>query len=64
MKLAIERNHEKRAEFLIRVGEYEANQLVFVDESYVDCRLAARDYGWAPSGQRVMRYTNFTRGER
>ena len=54
MKLAIERNHEKRAEFLIRVGEYEANQLVFVDESYVDRRLAARDYGWAPSGQRVM----------
>ena len=64
MKLAIERNHEKRAEFLIRVGEYEANQLVFVDESYVDRRLAARDYGWAPSGCRARRHDFFVRGTR
>ena len=53
MKLAIEKNNKKCAKFLMRVGEYEANQLVFVNESYVDHGLAAYNYRWGPSGQRV-----------
>ena len=33
---AIERSTEKRADFATRIGTYDANQLVFVDESAVD----------------------------
>ena len=44
---AIERSVEKRAEFAARIGTYEADQLVFVDESTVDCRTMYRKRAWA-----------------
>ena len=43
--------------------EYNAEQLVFVDESACDRRIA-RGYGRAVAGRRVTRKTVFVRGKR
>lgn len=44
-RIAIERSAQKRSEFAARIGTYEANQLVFVDESAVDRRTTYRGRG-------------------
>ena len=44
---AIERSVEKHAEFAARIGTYEADQLVFVNESTVDRRTMYRGRAWA-----------------
>ena len=44
------RSDELRDAWLVEIAEYEANQLVFVDESAVNERTADRRYGWSPRG--------------
>ena len=36
--VAAERSAVKRLDYMNRIGKYDAEQLVFVDESSVDCR--------------------------
>ena len=52
-RIAIERSAEKRANFAARIGTYDANQLVFVDESAVDRRTTYRGWAWAIRGKKA-----------
>ena len=63
-RTAIERSAEKRANFAARIGTYEANQLVFVDESTVDRRTTYRGRAWAIWGHKATRKCFFCRGKR
>lgn len=49
----------------MHVGEhYQANQLVFVDESATNRYTTMRKKGWAPVGQRARRRDFFVRGQK
>lgn len=61
---AIERSAELRTDFAARIGTYEANQLVFVDESAVDRRTTYRGRAWAIRGRPATRKAFFCRGRR
>jgi hypothetical protein len=64
-KRAIERDESKRENFYrYMVQNYTTEQLVFVDESAVDKRVAFRNRGWARSGERAVMKTNFVQGQR
>ena len=63
-RVAIERSAEKRAEFGVRIGTYEAEQLIFVDESAVDRRTTYRGRAWAIRGSKATRKAFFVRGKR
>jgi hypothetical protein len=41
---------------------YQAEQLVFVDETGVNRRTGARTHGWSPRGERAWRCDFFIRG--
>lgn len=64
MRLAIERNELFRDRFILTIGQYSPEQLVFIDESAVDRRTPHRAYGWAPRGQRAQMHGHFVRGAR
>ncbi|PPR00338.1 hypothetical protein CVT24_004359 [Panaeolus cyanescens] len=64
-KPAIERDEDDRANYHLIIGSfYEPEQLVFVDESAFDRRVAGRRYVWAPTGNRGRRRDFFIRGIR
>ena len=63
-RVAIERNAEKRANFAARMGAYDPEQLIFVDESAVDRRTAYRGEAWAIKGRAATRKAFFCRGRR
>ncbi|KIJ27476.1 hypothetical protein M422DRAFT_190966, partial [Sphaerobolus stellatus SS14] len=54
----------KRADYTLRIGEYQAHQLVFVDESATDRRTTYRGRAWAIRGLRAQRKAFFIRGKR
>lgn len=55
---------EKRAEFAARIGTYDPEQLIFVDESAVDWRTTYRGRAWAIRGRKATRKAFFCRGQR
>lgn len=61
---AIERSAEMRERFASRIGTYEPEQLVFVDESAVDRRTTYRGRAWAIRGRKATRKAFFCRGRR
>jgi transposase len=61
---AAQRNAELRAEWQDILQHYEADQLIFVDESGSDERTGDRTYGWAGIGQRATVQRWFGRRER
>ena len=63
-RVAIERSTEKRADFGYRIGTYEPQQLVFVDESTVDRRTTYRNRAWAIRGRKATCKAFFCRGRR
>src|ERR1700720_1026031 len=63
-RIAIERSAEKRANFAARIGTYDANQLVFVDESAVDRCMTYRGRAWAIRGRKATRKAFFCCGLR
>ena len=64
-KRAIERDHEKRAYYLTHmVQNFQAEQLVFVDETGVDKRTIWRNHGYAKKGTRAVMYTDFARNKK
>ena len=50
IKAAKERNQEARDDWFKRLNEWQADQLVFVDESAANERTMDRKFGWAPVG--------------
>ena len=63
-RTALERSIEKRSMFAARIGTYEPNQLVFVDESTVDHHTTYRGRAWAIRGTKATRKAFFCRGKR
>jgi hypothetical protein len=61
--LAAERSAEKRLDYITRISQYQANQLVFVDESSVDRRTTYRGRAWAIWGVAAQRKAFFVRGK-
>ena len=60
--VALEWSTEKHADFAARIGTYEPEQLVFVDESAVDRRTTYRGRAWAIRGKKATRKAFFCRG--
>jgi hypothetical protein len=63
-RIAVERSAAKRLDYVSRIGMYEVNQLVFVDESSVDRRTTYRGYAWSIRGTHAQRKAFFVRGRR
>lgn len=64
-KTAIERSAAKRAAYMTKVGwNYTPEQLVFVDESACNRKMAYRERAWAIRGRRAVRKAFFVRGRR
>ena len=61
---AAQQNPELRADWIRRLASYDANQLIFVDESAANERTADRKYGWAPIGVTPSEFRPFQRSER
>jgi hypothetical protein len=61
---AEEHSIEQRNAYLEVISQYQANQLVFTDESYCDKRNTARLTGWAKKGKRATAAVPFRRGRR
>lgn len=59
---ASERNELLRAIWRAEIGQYEPQQLVFMDESAVDDQTSHRREGWAPIGMACVSRTTFLRG--
>jgi transposase len=63
-KLASERDPDKRANFVRRIGQYPANYLIMIDEVSKDDRTYARLWGRATVGERVEAHNPFVRKRR
>jgi len=63
-RLAAERSAEKCLDYVTRISQYQANQLVFVDESSVDCRTTYHGRAWAIRGVAAQRKAFFVHGKR
>jgi hypothetical protein len=63
-RIAAERSAEKRLEYLARISAYHASQLVFVDESSVDCRTTYHGRAYSIRGSQAQRKAFFVRGRR
>lgn len=62
--VAAERSAEKRLDYISRIGQYTAEQLVFVDESSVDRRTTYRGHAWLIRGTKAQCKAFFVRGRR
>ena len=49
---------------MLRMADFEAPQLVFIDESGCDNRVGYRKTGWSPRGITPQKVTEFPRGDR
>ena len=64
-KKALERSETARIRYRLRMAcQYEAEQLVFVDESACDRRTFLRKKAWALEGRQACRKTVFAHGKR
>lgn len=63
-RVAQQRDDELRDLYLHRVSQYEANQLVFVDESGCDKKAGQRRMGWAPRGKTPVKINRLNRDKR
>ncbi|KAJ7580409.1 hypothetical protein C8J56DRAFT_724048, partial [Mycena floridula] len=63
-KMAKERSPQKRAAFIIHMGQYSPAQCFFLDETSKDDRIYARIWGRSPKGSRVQQHQPFVRRHR
>lgn len=61
---AKERDPEQRAQYMEAIAKYNADQLVFADESYYDNRDLKRLTGWSKAGTRATVSAPFQNGTR
>jgi len=64
MAVAAERSAQKRLEYIARIGKYNPEHLVFVDESSVDRWTTYRNRAWSIRGTKAQRKAIFVRGRR
>ncbi|KIK91781.1 hypothetical protein PAXRUDRAFT_53197, partial [Paxillus rubicundulus Ve08.2h10] len=63
-RIAAEWSAQKRLEYLTWIGNYEAEQLVFVDESSVDCQTTYHGHAWSIRGTKAQCKAFFVHGRR
>jgi|ERR1700678_3455027 transposase len=63
-KIALERNEERRADFVARMAQYDPEELGFLDEMSKDARSIGRRYGRSRKGRRAEKKQVFVRGRR
>jgi len=63
-RIAIERNEERRADFVARMAQYQPEELGFMDEVSKDARTTRRSSGWSKKGKRAEKKQVFVRGRR
>ena len=61
---AAQRNPELRDNWIRQLATWDANQLIFIDESAANECTSDRKYGWAPVGVTPYEYRSFQRSER
>jgi len=61
---AAQQNPELRRQWMSKLSEWNAEQLIFIDESAANERTADRKYGWAPVGVTPSEARPFGRSER
>jgi hypothetical protein len=61
---AAQRNPELRAGWIRKLATWDANQLIFIDESAANERTGDRKYGWALMGVTPVESRPLTRSER
>ncbi|KIK81836.1 hypothetical protein PAXRUDRAFT_155158, partial [Paxillus rubicundulus Ve08.2h10] len=54
---------QKHLEYLSWIGKYEAEELVFVDESSVNCRTTYHGCAWSIRGTKVQCKAFFVHGQ-
>lgn len=63
-KIAIERDEERRADFIARMAQYSPEELGFIDEMSKDGRSIGRRYGRSRKNTRAQKKQVFVRGRR
>ena len=63
-KIALERNEDNRADFVIHVSQYTRHQLGFLDETSKDKRTPHRRFGRSKKGTRAQVDQEFVQGRR
>jgi hypothetical protein len=63
-RIAIERNEERRADFVARMAQYQPEELGFMDEVLKDAQTTRRSSGWSKKGKRAEKKQVFVRGRR
>ena len=61
-RVAVEQSAHKHLEYITRIGKYEPEQLVFVDESSVDRWTTYCGQAWSIRGTKAQRKAFFVRG--
>lgn len=59
---AAERSPLKRAAYILEIGQYDSQQLVFLGKCYIDKQSTARLQGWSHRGTRATSQTPFLCG--
>ncbi|GET03069.1 homeodomain-like protein [Rhizophagus clarus] len=63
-KAAKERNEFLRSDFILKISDYNPEQLIFIDETAKDERSISRAYGYSTINTRAMKSVVFIRGKR
>jgi DDE superfamily endonuclease len=61
---ATQRNAELRAHWKVKLADWDADQLLFIDESAANEFTAHRRYGWSPKGTRAAWSVPLVRSKR
>ncbi len=64
MKRAQEASDMQQYEYIACIGQYDKNQLVFVDETSTDCCTTYCRGGWAMCGDHAVKKCFFVHGQR
>jgi len=62
-RVAAERSEELRLRYRSKIGDYDPEQLVFIDKSSVDCWTSYHRCAWSLCGTHAKRKTYFVRGK-
>ncbi|KIK75047.1 hypothetical protein PAXRUDRAFT_74015, partial [Paxillus rubicundulus Ve08.2h10] len=60
--IAAERSAQKQLEYIARIDMYEAEQLIFIDESSVDCITTYCGCAWSIQGTKAQHEAFFMHG--
>ncbi|KIM55491.1 hypothetical protein SCLCIDRAFT_134644, partial [Scleroderma citrinum Foug A] len=62
--VAAERSTQKHLEYIARIGKYNPEHIVFVDENSVDRQTTYHNQAWSIRGTKAQRKAFFVHGRR